>query len=334
MIVSELQNILGTSQPTLQIPLSDLHIQDDGSVIEFKDREDVALDALAERALAKHLGVAPTYLERCPGDLKAANLNYWLRQHKDAQAVLTMTSTGDLIDVYGPEKRVIPIPRVGQIITRVFEPEDEITVLHRDEKRFHIDIKTEQHVEVPGDGTDFRPEVGDITHGGLRLMIPADLSQEKPSLEPYLYRLVCSNGMSQMSDSAVIHLKGMTVPDILDEIESRAEEILGDLPATLGDYSSLADIPLNGNILQIIRSLGQEHNLSPRVIDKVMDAALQIAPEREPSLYDLAQTFTQVANGSVAYGTSIALQRLGGHIMELPQQLDNRCGTCAHILKG
>ncbi|AEQ21080.1 conserved hypothetical protein [Rhodococcus phage E3] len=335
MIVSDLQETLGTTQPTIELPMSDLHIADDGSAIEVKGHADIELDQLAEHALGKHLGVATNYLERCPGDLKASNLNYWLRQHAEKQAVLTLTSTGDLVDVYGPEKRVVPLPRVADIIVSRFRPNDEIKTLHRDDKRFHIDVMVEASVEVAGHGTDWRPEVGDITHGGVRIVIPSDLGNAKPSVEPYLHRLVCSNGWSQMSDSNQILLKGMTVTDILDELDVRIRETVEDLPGVLGGYASLDQIPLPGNMLQTIRTLGQEHNLSPRVITKVMDAALGLGDEHAPTMYDLTQAFTQVANSSVAYGTQIALQRLGGHILEESNaQLSSRCGTCAHLLNG
>jgi hypothetical protein len=42
----------------------------------------------AKRLLANRLGVPFSYLERCPADLQAENLNYWLEQEQGAEHVL------------------------------------------------------------------------------------------------------------------------------------------------------------------------------------------------------------------------------------------------------
>lgn len=330
MLVSQLSSTLGNAHELVQMPFSQVKVREDGHVLEVNEANDLILDELAIKVLAKHLGVSAAYLDKCPGVLRAANLNYWIGQHKDRDAIFTLGG-GQLVDVYSPDKKVIPIPQVGQIVSRVFRPEDEIITLHRDENRFHIDIKVDQHIEVPGfEGDEFRPQVGDITHGGVRIYIPADLNKLQPSVEPYLHRLVCSNGLSKQSDSSLIKLRGNTVPDILEEMEQKAQDILGNLPGTLGEYASLADVPINGEVLQVIRRLGQEHNIASRVLDRVMDAAQQIDRERPATMYDITQVFTEVANGSVAYGTSVALQRLGGHLLSHSSSAPHRCPTCAH----
>lgn len=333
MLVSDLHDVLGRTENSAQVPLSQVRVTDDGTALQIRGQEnELELDELGLKEIGKYLSVSPNYLAKCPPELRATNLNYWLDKNPEMDTVFNFNTDHQITLIHSPERIIIPAPRVGEIIDRVFQPGDEILELVRDDKRLHLDIKVDNFVEVPGDDTEWRPAVGDITDGGVRFYLPSTFEEEKPTISPYLFRRVCSNGLDARDEQSIITLKGKTVPDILAEMEASANQVLAGLDNTLQEYKQLAEVTLPGNILNLIRQYGQEHNLPLRVVNRVMDAAAQISSEREPDMYDITNLFTEVANSSVSYGTRMRLQRLGGHLTNTREQQIHRCNSCERPL--
>lgn len=335
MLVGDLKTHLSAvEERSIELTLGELEVDPEARSIRLASGEEFAFDEQAERSLARYLGVSKAYLAKCPPDLKAHNLNYWLRRRENAAAVIE--STGDhWVTIHKPGLLILPLSQVADIIITTMDPGYEIVQLIRNDTRFHIDIITPHHVEIEPDTRieDRRPgshQVGDITHGGVRILAnPTEV--EAPQVLTYLHRLWCTNGSTSPEAEGTIRLKGNTVDDILAEMEGACRRVMGELDSKLADYAALARTFPPGSPTRFAYQLGREYGLAQRLMDRIIER-VNVLPE-DASLYDIQQIFTELANnGSVNYRTMIKLQHLSGDLAFNTEAVTHRCGTCERLL--
>jgi len=343
--VSELESLLPKHEPSpVQVRLENVEVDETGHFINvtedhFAEEQDpkvtrFSLDELSEKELSKFLGVPFKYIENCPGQLKAINLNFWLQANAESSAVFSVIDGRDINAVYTPDKVVLPTSRVAEIIPRVFEADDTIHTFHTDDRTFQMDITSERwQVDVPGNGVLDRPavgEVGDITSGGIRLYVPTNLKEHKPVVSTFLNRLVCTNGMVLPSTDQVIQLKGQTIDDILEEMENAAGVLLSGLDEHLDNFRKTAETAVPGNYLAFLRQVGQDHGISRTVIDRALDWAAAYG-QTEWTVYDALNLFTSLANRA-SFVQANKLQRFGGHMIDHTAAIVHRCQTCERVI--
>lgn len=306
--------------------LGDIVIADDASVIQLGS-DVFAVDDTVERSLASYLKIPASYLAACPPDFKASTLQFWQRQHADAETVMELTD-GNIIAVHDPHTLMIPMRDVVRVAEKVFDPEAEIRYHYLDESRLHLDVTTPQHaVDVQ---SPVHRQVGDITQAGLRFL--AYPNQNKPpSVGAYMERLVCTNGMTTQERAGQISLQGRTVEEVIEEMEHAARRMMGTLDDRLARYAATAQQRIPGNRQAFAHQLAREASLTRSVLDVVMELVNQL-PE-DATLYDMTQVFTSVANTDVSYATRMRLQTLGGYMAFEPERIVARCSTCQHPLE-
>lgn len=329
MKVSELAQVLGSRQEE-RIPttLGKIEISDDAGTLNIDGRT-FFLDEMAENSLANYLKINRTYLAQCPADLKATNFRYWL-EHRENASVTVEAVENNITGFFRPDAMLIPVGSVAEIVGRVFSPDDEVKDLRRDDERFHIDVTSARHtVDVPNpDRIAGRPEVGDITAGGVRILAFPN-APVAPSVTAYLHRLVCRNGMTEPQKEGSVRLKGRTVPEVLVEMEQAAHQVLSGLDDKLTSYAQMAQRAIPGNASSFVYQIAREHNIGPRVLNRLMERA-NLLPDNA-TLYDVQQIFTEVANGS-KYRTMVALQNLGGELAFHTERVLHRCNQCERLL--
>lgn len=334
MLVSDLKDhISGVQEISTEVCLGDITVDPESRSIRVEGGPEFQFDEQAERSLSQYLGVSKTYLAKCPPDLKALNLNYWLTRRANVAAVIESVNDS-WVTIHKPGLLILPLSRVAEVVTETMNPDYEIVSLIRNDTRFHLDIITDHHVEVAPDERieDRRREgrsVGDITHGGIRILSnPTEV--EAPQVLTYLHRLWCTNGSTSPESEGTIRLKGNTIDDVFDELESACRRVMGDLDAKLADYAALAQTFPPGSPTRFAYQLGREYGLGQRLMDRVMER-VNVLPENA-SLYDIQQIFTELANGGVSYRTMTALQHLAGDLAFQTDSVTHRCGTCERLL--
>lgn len=327
MKIAEFDQILSNrNDERITTRLGDITIADDASVLQLGS-DVFAMDDALERNLASYLKIPTGYLAACPPDFKATTLQFWQRQHADAETVMELTD-GHIVAIHSPENLMIPMREVVRVAERVFDPEAEIRYHYFDEQRLHLDVTTPQHA-VDVQSPVYR-QVGDITQAGLRFLAYPNQTKA-PSVGAYLERLVCTNGMTTTERAGAISLQGRTVDEVIEEMEQAARRMMGTLDDRLARYAATAQQPIPGNRQAFAHQLAREANLSRSVLDMVMELVNQL-PE-DATLYDINQAFTSVANADVNYATRTRLQTLGGYMAFEPERIVARCTTCQHPLE-
>lgn len=357
--VGSLENLVKRQESRLHVQLGEVSVSDQAETVTLVDDEgnehSFEFDEVAERALCSYMDINPTYMKKCPGPLKAHNINYWLRNEPDLRAMVLAGAQG-IETVYDPDKVIVTVPNVAQVISSVFSPDDEIASLYSDPDKFHIDIKVENNIIVPGNGIGDRPDengfihrpgetdadgnpqkpirVFDITHGGVRILSHPS-KPHAPVIQRYFNRLVCNNGMTIPVVDNSITLKGHTLPEVLADMEKEAERLLSTMDEALEQYAELADIAIPGNPLAYIRQVGQEAGIPNRIIMKALEyaGAYNLGDYDQVSSYDIANIFTSLANNeSVRYSTAVKLQEFGGTMVLQGEEMVRRCSSCERLL--
>lgn len=364
MTVGQLDTVVERQQSRLHTSLGDITVDEGGAVVRVKDQATEAtteyeFDEVVERAFSKFLDVNPTYMGKCPSDLKAYNFNYWLRRKPEVQAMLMVGPNG-IETMYDPDTTIVTVPEIAGVIGRVFSPEDEIVTLLSDPDKFHVDIQVANSITVPGNGMGDRPttdgvlrlpgrvdeegnpvdeqhNVFDITHGGVRILAHPS-KPHAPTVERYFNRLICTNGLTMPIADRKITLRGNSVDEVLAEIESAANDLMGSMDDALAHYAELANLAVPGNPLQYIRQVGKEMGIPDRVISKALDYA-GLHGIGNPDLprattYDVLNIFTALANNdSIRYSTGRKLQAIGGMFVHHGHDMvDHRCSQCERPL--
>lgn len=352
------QQLSQNNERRMHTKLGDVSVSDDGHYVLVDPSEGTdgetqrfEFDEVTERAFAKFLDVNPSYLSKCPSSLKATNLNHWLRTEADAEAMFTIGGHG-IATMYDPDQTVLTIPEIAGVISRVFAPEDEIVTLHSDPDKFHADIVIQSsHITVPGNGVGDRPDangnlyvrpeeeggqattkpnVFDITHGGVRILAHPSKSKA-PTVERYFNRYICSNGMTMPIADRQITLRGKTVEEVLESMEEVANELMTDMPQALEQYAALAEIAVPGNPINFIQQVGREQGIPSRLIQQAIQFAggMNLGRDDVATTYDVMNIFTSLANmESVRYSTATRLQRMGGEFVRQGEEMTRRCGSC------
>ncbi|ACH62174.1 hypothetical protein MYRNA_205 [Mycobacterium phage Myrna] len=340
MLVSELkQSLEGVNEQSLEVTFSGIAVDDEARSLRIdtgshEGTREFQFDEQLERSLSKYLGVSKSYLAKCPPDLKAHNLNYWLDQ-KPNVAVTVEVLDDRVVAFHRPNLVILPIREVADVITQAMEPGDEVVQLLRDETSFHIDIITPKSVEVdPVEGIEDRQrgerQIGDITRGGVRVL-SSPTEVKPPVVVPYLHRLWCTNGCSAPVEDGTIRLRGNTVEEVLEEMNQVMRRVRGNIDQQLEDFAEMASKRVPGSPSRFARQIGNEYGIPARVMTRVLDR-VELLPEDTATLYDVQQVFTQAANGTVPYRTMMRLQTLAGDMAMDTDTVVHRCQTCERLL--
>lgn len=330
MLVSELEDQLSRRQETVTaVDVGELEVDALCRNLTIGD-DTYPFDEIAEKSLAKFLNVPHTYLKRCDAPFRAGTLNHWIDQFSEGE-VMVETVGNQIVSMHSPDVKVIPLHQIGQMVARNFDPDDTVT-FQADDRHFHMDVVAKSHViEVPNpDNVPFRPEVGDITHGGIRFLTYPH-TVKAPAVLPYVERYVCTNGMTCEESLGRIVIKGNTVPDIIDAMELQAQYWLQTMDDRLARYAHTAQEPIPGSPQAFVLAILHGRKIAPGVVDEIMKTVNQLGDT--PSVYDINQAITAVANSDVNYATRNKLQILGGSLAFNSTAHTNRCKTCEQVIR-
>ena len=328
LAVSDIPQVVDTAgEQIFNADLADVMLDSEGVHV---GNATYPLDETTVRSLGSLLDISNSYLRKCPQELMAQNINFWLRQNKESDALVHLINNQPRFLKSGV--KIIPLARVVDIIQDIFPAADEVAEFQVTDQLIHIDVISSEHrIDVPGGDGTHRP-VDDVTHGGIRFRIPIDYKVQKPpEVFTYLNRLVCTNGMCVSDAQHKITLKGRDVPGILDDMEAQARMIWQKLPEVLESYRSTAEIEVPGELSAFVHQIGQEQGVGPRVLNRAMSRIGEIpAPG---TVYDVIQLFTNLANeDNTTYRTRDSLQFLGGELAARPEAATHRCTSCERLL--
>lgn len=253
--------------------------------------------------LAAKCRVPASYLVRCPPELRAENLNHWLRK-KAGQRFLLRFDGRECRAVLSDRYR--PVNNVDLAQALLTETRDLLVRVEVDHLRMVLQVVSGRSTEIaPGDR---------IQHGCLHIA-NSEVGYTAVSLRGLLMRVVCSNGLILAGDHTTFRKRHVADPDtVLSEFTRKAAYALeeGTVPASrLGDTRNVR-VP---EPIPVLDRIAERYKLGDGE-----KTALFRAYHREPgdSLFFVIQAVTGAGNdATLDIDARERMQELGGRILEL-----------------
>jgi len=317
MQVNELRSIVERHSPKyITSSLSMLEYSPSSLKVRGTDLE-LGLTEASRGKFASFLTIPRTFLPKIVSqELQTDIVNHFLEKSPDTEVLLGYSQGNTLREAYPGSTTIIPDGMIVDAIEKTFEPEAKVASLSLDGGIKASIVTQELNTE---------PRVNDITNGGLRI---DSTIGEAPKISAFMERLVCSNGMVVPVENASLSLRGRTVPEIILEMESMAQYVLGGpSQEALDNWGHLTGV-LVSNPAQLIHRFAREYEIGSRMEARLLD---QIPNLEGDSYYDVVNLITSMQHEEgVSETMRLHLQTVGGRIVNSGG--GHRCTSCQHIL--
>ena len=326
LTLADLSTQIAPPSRTFTVPTSAIRVQINNQpddVIRVGDQE-LPGNGVGLMALGNWLDIPGKFLDRIPADLLNTVLNTLL-ERKDEDVAVTVADQG-LLDAAAPNGRRIPIGEVIDIASTVISPEAQVVDWRRDKNGYSFEAVT---AIEPAELVDL--EVNDISHGGLRF--GQDLKNNlAPWVQPYIYRLVCTNGMEVPDPGLRVVTRGRTIDDVLDGLAINARDAFDGVDERIANFYALKAEKVNYPA-DILLKIGKERGIPDRVMASIIATLPQYGDEGgDISAFDIVNAITNRANDpniQHKFGSVRRLQTVGGFVAF---DHEARCPTCRHRL--
>lgn len=263
-----------------------------------------ALEPDAWGSLAQRCQVPATYLKRCPPDLAAENLNYWLN---------SLGSRDLLVRFRGDRVRAVlsggyaPVSHLEAVRTFL----DTVPAGKEFDARFELTSSRLAVRFIERDRIDVRPN--DPVNSGFHLG-NSETGHASLSVSGLLHRVICLNGLilahGTMTYRRVHRGDVSEIKTQIAEVIRKALDLNGSVVKRFGALGEI-NVP---DMLAAFERIAHRYGLTRDQEDAVKEA---YTIERGDTLYHVVNSLTRAGNSkSVALDAREQLQRVGGRIME------------------
>jgi hypothetical protein len=284
-------------------------------------------------SLATFLGIPPKFLLRIDPDEQQAILRTRSQRVKHEEVTLYYRNGGLQEVRKAGETRVRP-ERLIESVMQYF-PSNSPIVEHwntPDELRVDV-IYPEGHEH--GIGGDIG--IGDITRGGVR--IGQDRKHNlAPYVQPFLYRLRCTNGMEIPDEGLKISAVGAKAAEIEALFEAAIAQAVARVEDDIHAFYDLRNQTLGNDPTGALHRAATEQGLPLRTIGRMEDLVPALLEESgesgEITMFDVINLMTNQANDPKMASNRSGrrnLQTAGGTLVNDHAE---RCSTCHSRLQG
>ncbi len=258
----------------------------------------------AQRLICNRLRVPLAYLSRCPRELQARNLNYWIQREAEKRATLFCRFDGDnLRAIFTDRYRAIDHMEIlSRMLEYGFSSDTEV---HYSLDQSLLVLKVPDFTKTFGFGEDDKIVPG-ISIANSEVGILAFC------IEAYFYRLVCSNGMIAKTSvaSRFKHVSRKALdefPDILRQVVYESEHTQRRFEIST---RSRVDDPL-----ATIGSFNRQFNITKKEAEAV-ERGWQLEPGH--TMFEVINAYTRAAQDpTLTAEESYKMERIGGMILSL-----------------
>lgn len=174
-------------------------------------------------------------------------------------------------------------------------------------------------VSLCGDKVTMKPKLNDITEGGLRCLY-SEIMTRPPTLEPYVERLVCLNGM--IMKDRMQTFKFATLDQFMLQFDRSANEAMAYVDSAIRAQLTKAAETKVERGEQALRTIFENQNLNSRLLSPALAA---LAVEEDGSAFGVLQAITRAAN-TQSYSRRLTMQEVGAKEMARLETV--HCPTC------
>lgn len=320
--VRDLSRSVGDVDRFSRVPVGDLTLDGRILTIRSEGNRQLFLDDESLDRVGGLFDIPSGYLPKLPAPLIQANLQYWFSRHEDSNIILETSVDGRVLNAF-PDKDLIPRRRVFEVVERVMPEDSMVHRLNLFNGSCEIDVATSS--------LSVEPRVGDITEGGLRFVsyVAPRGTNKHPRVSVYMHRLACTNGMTHTTEIGNVYLRGNTVDDIIEEMETVARRLLSDVvPERLEQFATLDHVRVP-NPAQFVHRVARQHRITNSLEVRMMERLPELG--ENPTMYDLVNFMNSFQHeDGVRRVQILRLQELAGVVAA--EQGAHRCPQCQTLL--
>ena len=291
---------------------------------------EVPLTPVSLEHLADWVKVPHPFMKRVDRDVQQYLLTTLLARQPGEVLVGFNPDTG-IQAMRGPGQHYVDPRRVVDVATSVLGEDATVIDGWRSPKeyRFDVVVSPESSFAIGGD-----LQVGDITRGGLRFGQDTQHNLA-PWVEPFLYRLQCTNGIEVADHVKAFDLrKAETTDEIIDALELAAHQAFGDIEHKINSFYDLRNRHV-GDANQMLLRIGQEQGVAPKVLhETIQRLPAMVEDTSNASLFEIVNALTNAANEeSIIDRPNVRrkIERAGGEVIN---DHARRCPRCQSSLVG
>jgi len=258
----------------------------------------------AQRLLANRLRVPHSYLSRCPYQLQAENLNYWIEQERKNRETLFCRFSGNQLRAVFTE-RYTAIDHM-EILTKMlefgFDSSGEV----------HLSLDSEMMVlKVPEYGRLFSLSEKDKIVPGISIS-NSEVGILALSISAYYFRCICSNGMIAETsvDARYKHISRR----VMDEFPLVLENVVNQSRHGQDRFQISMQTPVS-NPISTIETFARQFSLTQNEAEVVKQAYYL---EQGATMFHVINSFTRAAQEpGLSASDAYRLETTGGRILAM-----------------
>jgi hypothetical protein len=256
---------------------------------------------VAQRSISNRLGIPFNYLKKCPQDIQAGNLNYWIDHEKNSE--LFFRFDGD---------------EVRAIFTTKYVPVDNFEALFKlDQLGFKPETKVQcsldeefMSLSIP-DGKKAFDINGDKFTPGISIS-NSEVGLASLSISAFVLRLICTNGLISKTQESSSYRHVST--KILSEFPNVLEKVSAELGNKRDQFKISMDSVVDNPDSSMI-SFNRQFQLNKIEQESV---AWGWAHDVGETMFHIIQAYTKAAQfKDLSAESSFKLQKTGGNILAM-----------------
>jgi len=272
-------------------------------------------------AMATYYGIPTTFINKLMPDERQWLLNSRLAYQADGNVTVRHTEQG-VVEVHKAGQVRVETVALVDAAMKVLPHESLIVDHWSDATDLQVDVIVPEGYERYTGGD---PQVGDITRGGIRFGQNRKLNHA-PWVQPYLYRLACTNGMEVPDLSLKVDARHCTADQIEAMFEAEIRRAVDRLESDIQAFYDLRNTALGADRTGELRRVALEQGLPARMVGRLEDLLPSV--EGAGTMFDIVNLMTNVANDPALNHRSTTvrdLQTAGGQVVH---DHAARCTTC------
>lgn len=297
----------------------------DETLLDFGN-EDYSIGKVAHEQLATKLDIPKKYYDRMleqDKELLSRNVNHWLEKAPDNRMVRVLGNRARAIlsDKYRP----IDYDVILEAILPTLMGHGNLNVISSEI------TERKMYLQVVSPKLEGEVKKGDVVQMGLSVS-SSDVGLGAVNIDPYLYRLVCLNGMTMATSIRKYHVgkrieadefgifsaetinmdNAVFVRKIRETVEHSFNEL--EFQNTLSRLTITADNKIERKIDDTIKEVTKKYDLSKNEGESLLKNLINGG---ELSQWGLGNAVTQMANDHADYDRAMEFQKIGGQIIDL-----------------
>lgn len=273
------------------------------------------------RQIAEEMGIPVPYARRIPDDLLAYTVNYFINTNKKNN-MAALTENGYLRAFMKGNAPYVSNSEMFDAVLEATGNDYDIRYGKITDTKVSFSILPSQYRESI-DGSNL--------FGGIKVVY-SDAWDVHPSIDSYIWRELCSNGMINEVESKKFRIAGASHDNVIRQIGNFSNIAIEKIPELFNNFNLLLEEEVQ-DYLKMLRRIVLEYKLPNKVFNRLVfwaaspDFLYTIRDQKIKNMHDVVNLITFVGSHDVELTDDIRerLLQIGGN---LTLNHSERCGSC------